>query len=92
MTSDNVTEAGPVKAAEPQPAKGVDDQLIDELVGRAQAEGLQFPGRLPSGSATVCRQSTAVLSTSADAPASYPPAATAPVAPAVRQITTPHSA
>jgi hypothetical protein len=43
MTSDNVTEAESVKAAEPQPAKGVDDQLIDELVGRAQA-GLQLTG------------------------------------------------
>ncbi|MFC4185997.1 IS256 family transposase, partial [Streptomyces flavovirens] len=44
MTSDNVTEAESVKAAEPQPAKKVDDQLIDELVGRAQAEGLQLTG------------------------------------------------
>ncbi|GAA2610663.1 hypothetical protein GCM10010424_74070 [Streptomyces lienomycini] len=26
------------------PAKGADDQLIDELVGRAQAEGLQLTG------------------------------------------------
>lgn len=44
MTSDNVTEAEPVKAAEPQPAKKVDDRLIDELVGHAQAEGLQLTG------------------------------------------------
>lgn len=44
MTSENVTEAETVKAAEPQPARGVDDQLIDELVGRAQAEGLQLTG------------------------------------------------
>ncbi|NEA19600.1 transposase, partial [Streptomyces halstedii] len=44
MTSDNVTEAESVKAAEPQPAKKVDDQLIDELVGRAQAEGLRLTG------------------------------------------------
>ncbi|MCA1224372.1 IS256 family transposase, partial [Streptomyces sp. 8L] len=44
MTSDNVTEAESVKAAELQPAKKVDDQLIDELVGRAQAEGLQLTG------------------------------------------------
>jgi len=44
MTSGNVTEAETVKAAELQPAKGVDDQLIDELVGRAQAEGLQLTG------------------------------------------------
>ncbi|MFI9825764.1 hypothetical protein ACIHFC_35955 [Streptomyces sp. NPDC052013] len=27
-------------------AKAVDDQLIDELVGRAQAEGLQLTKRL----------------------------------------------
>lgn len=44
MTSDNVTEAESVSSAEPQPAKKVDDQLIDELVGRAQAEGLQLTG------------------------------------------------
>jgi putative transposase len=44
MTSDNVTEAESVKAAEPQPRKAVDEQLIDELVGRAQAEGLQLTG------------------------------------------------
>ncbi|MEU6547932.1 IS256 family transposase [Streptomyces sp. NPDC046859] len=29
---------------EPQPSKAVDDQLIDELVGRAQVEGLQLTG------------------------------------------------
>lgn len=45
MTSDNVTEVEPVRAAEPQPAEKVDDQLIDELVGRAQAEGLQLTGK-----------------------------------------------
>jgi putative transposase len=28
----------------PQPPKSVDDRLIDELVGRAQAEGLQLTG------------------------------------------------
>ncbi|MDX3434317.1 IS256 family transposase [Streptomyces sp. ME01-18a] len=44
MTSDNVIEAESIKAAEPQPAKKVDDQLIDELVGRVQAEGLQLTG------------------------------------------------
>ncbi len=44
MTGDNVTEVESVKAAGPQPTKGVDDQLIDELVGRAQAEGLQLTG------------------------------------------------
>src|SRR6478735_991533 len=42
MTSENVTEAGTVEAAEPQPARVVDDRLIDELVSRAQAEGLQL--------------------------------------------------
>ncbi|MFG2730621.1 hypothetical protein [Streptomyces canus] len=39
MTSENVSESKavePTKAASP---KTVDDQLIDELVGRAQAEG-----------------------------------------------------
>lgn len=44
MTSENVSDseaAEPTKAAS---AKAVDDQLIDELVGRAQAEGLQLTG------------------------------------------------
>ncbi|WP_251016525.1 IS256 family transposase [Streptomyces sp. ISL-99] len=44
MTTENVSEfetAVPTKAAS---AKAVDDQLIDELVGRAQAEGLQLTG------------------------------------------------
>nr|WP_245936511.1 hypothetical protein [Streptomyces cahuitamycinicus] len=41
MTSNNVTEAESVEPSEAAPAKSVDDQLIDELVGRAQAEGLQ---------------------------------------------------
>ncbi|MGX1480886.1 UNVERIFIED_CONTAM: transposase-like protein [Streptomyces canus] len=44
MTSENVTEPGSVESDEPQSAKSVDDQLIDELVGRAQAEGLQLTG------------------------------------------------
>lgn len=39
-----MTEAESVKAAEPQPVKEVDDQPIDELVGRARAEGLQLTG------------------------------------------------
>jgi hypothetical protein len=39
MTSDNVTVAEPVEPSEAAPAKSVDDRLIDELVGRAQAEG-----------------------------------------------------
>lgn len=42
MTSENVTEA--VEAAAPQRARAVDDRLIDELVSRAQAEGLQLTG------------------------------------------------
>jgi hypothetical protein len=37
MTSDNMTEAEPVGPSE-APTKSVDDRLIDELVGRAQAE------------------------------------------------------
>ena len=44
MTSENVPEAESVEAAEPHRTKAVDDQLIDELVGRAQAEGLQLTG------------------------------------------------
>ncbi|KYG51839.1 transposase [Streptomyces sp. WAC04657] len=42
MTSENVTEV--VEPAEPMPSKAVDDRLIDELVSRAQAEGLQLTG------------------------------------------------
>src|SRR5437016_10356056 len=44
MTSDNVTEPESVGSTEHQSAKSVDNQLIDELVGRAQAEGLQLTG------------------------------------------------
>ncbi|MEU2826716.1 transposase [Streptomyces bacillaris] len=44
MTSNNVTEAETVEPSEPVPPKSVDDRLIDELVGRAQAEGLQLTG------------------------------------------------
>ncbi|UGY93934.1 IS256 family transposase [Streptomyces gobiensis] len=44
MTSDNVTESETVEAAEPQQSKSVDQQLIDELVGRAQTAGLQLTG------------------------------------------------
>lgn len=44
MTSNNVTEAEPVEPSETAPSKSVDDRLIDELVGRAQAEGLQLTG------------------------------------------------
>ncbi|MEK8145138.1 transposase [Streptomyces sp. M10(2022)] len=44
MTSENVTEAETVEVSEAVSAKSVDDRLIDELVGRAQAEGLQLTG------------------------------------------------
>ncbi|MFF8925499.1 IS256 family transposase [Streptomyces koyangensis] len=44
MTSNNVTEAEPVEPSETAPSKSVDDRLIDELVGRAQAEGMQLTG------------------------------------------------
>jgi hypothetical protein len=44
MTSENVAGSETVEPAKTVPAKAVDDQLIDELVGRAQAEGLQLTG------------------------------------------------
>ena len=44
MSSENVTEAEIDESVEPQPARAVDDRLIDELVSRAQAEGLQLTG------------------------------------------------
>jgi hypothetical protein len=44
MTSDNVNEPATVEVPGPVSAKFVVDQLIDELVGRAQAEGLQLTG------------------------------------------------
>ena len=44
MTSENVAEREAVESTEAVPVKAVDDQLIDELVGRAQAEGLQLTG------------------------------------------------
>ncbi|MFF4283687.1 IS256 family transposase [Streptomyces kronopolitis] len=44
MTSENVSESEAVESAETVSAKAVDDQLIDELVGRARAEGLQLTG------------------------------------------------
>ncbi|MEU2131068.1 transposase, partial [Streptomyces sp. NPDC018352] len=44
MTSDNVTEAKSAELSEAVPSKLADDRLIDELVGRAQAEGLQLTG------------------------------------------------
>lgn len=39
-----MTEAETVEPSELQPSKAVDDRLIDELVSRAQAEGLQLTG------------------------------------------------
>ncbi|WP_407566523.1 IS256 family transposase [Streptomyces sp. 184] len=39
-----MAEAESVEPSEAAPAKSVDDQLIDELVDRAQAEGLQLTG------------------------------------------------
>jgi hypothetical protein len=42
--SENVTEPEITEAAVLQPSKAVDDQLIDELMGRAQAEGLRLTG------------------------------------------------
>jgi transposase-like protein len=44
MTSENVAEQDAVESAAAVSAKAVDDQLIDELVSRAQAEGLQLTG------------------------------------------------
>jgi putative transposase len=38
MASRNTAESGTVRSAEPEAAQRVDDQLIDELVGRARAE------------------------------------------------------
>ncbi len=44
MTSENVTDPKSVESAEMVSAKAVDDHLIDELVHRAQAKGLQLTG------------------------------------------------
>ncbi|MFD6552598.1 transposase, partial [Streptomyces sp. NPDC058398] len=44
MTSENVSESGAVESSKAVSARAVDDQLIDELVHRAQAEGLQLTG------------------------------------------------
>ncbi|MFA3872475.1 transposase [Streptomyces sp. MMCC 100] len=44
MASENVAEHEAGEAAAAAPPKAVDDQLIDDLVGRAQAEGLQLTG------------------------------------------------
>lgn len=44
MTSEKVAEHEAGQSAEAVSAKAVDDQLIDELVSWAQAEGLQLTG------------------------------------------------
>lgn len=44
MTSNNAPEEASSEMAVPRSVKAVDDQLIEELVGRAQAEGLQLAG------------------------------------------------
>lgn len=44
MTSNNVTEAETVERSETVVPTSMDDRLIDELVSRAQAEGLQLTG------------------------------------------------
>ena len=44
MTSENVSESGAGEPMKAVSATAVDDQLIDELVGRAQAEGLRLTG------------------------------------------------
>ncbi|WP_406275496.1 transposase [Streptomyces sp. NBC_00191] len=44
MTSNNVAESESSEQSESQPSKAVDDLLIDELVGRAQANSLQLTG------------------------------------------------
>jgi phage I-like protein len=44
MTSENVAEHEAVESAAVVSAKAVDDQLIDELVSRALAEGMQLTG------------------------------------------------
>ncbi len=44
MTSEYVSDSESVEPPKAGAARAVDDQLIDELVGRAQAEGLQLTG------------------------------------------------
>ncbi|MFJ2026715.1 hypothetical protein ACIODW_23330 [Streptomyces sp. NPDC087897] len=42
MTSNNMTGTEPVEPSGTAPSQAVDGRLIDELVGRAQAEGPQL--------------------------------------------------
>ena len=44
MTSENVSGSETAEPTKAVSVKAVDDQLIDELVGRAQAEGLRLTG------------------------------------------------
>jgi putative transposase len=44
VTSDDVTASQPVGSASPASSESVDQQLIEELVSRAEAEGLQLTG------------------------------------------------
>jgi hypothetical protein len=44
MTSDNVSEPEDAGAAERQQPTAVDQQLVDELMGRVQSEGVQLTG------------------------------------------------
>ncbi|MGW2786641.1 IS256 family transposase [Streptomyces populi] len=44
MTSENVSESGAVEPSKAVSVKAVDDQLVDELVHLAQAEGLRLTG------------------------------------------------
>ncbi|GHA73307.1 MULTISPECIES: IS256 family transposase [Streptomyces] len=44
MASENVSESETAEPTKAVSVKALDDQLIDELVGRAQAEGLQLTG------------------------------------------------
>jgi putative transposase len=60
MTSENVSESEAVEPTKAVSAKAVDDQLIDELVGRARAEGLQ-----PTGEGGLLQQLTKRLLESA---------------------------
>jgi transposase-like protein len=45
MTSEYVSESEGGKSTSAVSAKAVDDQLTEELMGRAQAEGLQLTGK-----------------------------------------------
>ncbi|MGW7274614.1 hypothetical protein ACWGH5_29345 [Streptomyces sp. NPDC054864] len=46
MTGNDAPEQASSEVPVPQSAKAVDDQLIEELVGRARAEGLQLAGEV----------------------------------------------